>query len=175
LPLAWRWSPSVCPDEMHTHHSREPHVNARSVAGRVDEDGDEHAQTPRRNGLRASARSEASDVQQKLLCADRVQHAGEHTQPDLEGRKRARISHLSAADRLNTPGLRQRIPTVMRSPSRCAASADRCAPNPAARCPPISAGPASPTAGSMRHVRAATPSGSVECDVTMMSSMSFRA
>ena len=69
-------------------------------------------QTPRRNGLRASARSEASDVQQKLLCADRVQHAGEHAQADLEDRKRARISHLSAADRLNTPGLRQRIPTA---------------------------------------------------------------
>jgi hypothetical protein len=31
------------PGRMHTHHSREPHVNARSVAVRVDEDGDEYA------------------------------------------------------------------------------------------------------------------------------------
>jgi hypothetical protein len=69
-------------------------------------------QTPRRNGLRASAQAEASDVQQKLLCADRVQHAGEHAQPDLQDRKRARISHLSPADRLNTPGLSSAYPRV---------------------------------------------------------------
>jgi hypothetical protein len=123
-PWAWRWSPSVCPDACTPTIRESPtSVLARwlSASTRMVTST---PQTPRRNGLRASARSEASDVQQKLLCADRVQHAGEHAQPDLEDRKRARISHLSAADRLNTPGLRQRIPTVMCSGSHSRASAE---------------------------------------------------
>ena len=123
-PWAWRWSPSVCPDPCTPTIRESPTSMLARWLSASTRMVTSTPQTPRRNGLRASARSEASDVQQKLLCADRVQHAGEHAQPDLEDRKRARISHLSAADRLNTPGLRQRIPTVMRSPSRCAASAD---------------------------------------------------
>ena len=43
LPLGMALVAVGLPGPMHTHHSREPHVNARSVAVRVDEDGDEHA------------------------------------------------------------------------------------------------------------------------------------
>jgi hypothetical protein len=43
LPLGMALVAAGLPGRLHTHHSREPHVNARSVAVRFDEDADKHA------------------------------------------------------------------------------------------------------------------------------------